>query len=40
MNRVEFIKFIESIGFEYDLWYYVYKEYRIFLTSDNYEFHN
>ena len=48
MNSKEFIKYIESIGFiqesnqecNVDFYRYNYKEYRIFLNSDNYDFYN
>ena len=40
MNNIEFEKFIESIGFKYNGHYYRYKDYIIFLNSDNYEFNN
>ena len=40
MNREEFKKLIESIGFEYKGFYYIYKEYRIDLYRNIYGFHN
>ena len=43
MNKEEFINYIESIGFvSHDLFieFYEYKEYRIFLNSDDYDFYN
>ena len=36
MNQNHFIKFIESIGFEKDIFNYKYKEYDINLYSDFY----
>ena len=40
MSRGEFKKFIESIGFKKEGWYYVYKEFRIKLYPDYYTFYN
>ena len=40
VDLLGFQKYIESIGFKYFDCYYDYKEYRIFLNSDNYSFYN
>ena len=42
VDHLDFQKYIRSIGFIYDFIYdrYYYKEYRIFLNSDNYDFYN
>ena len=40
MNRKEFIKYIESIGFKTFGFYYYYKQYRIDLYKYKYEFYN
>ena len=40
MSTGEFKKFIESIGFKYDGYSYLYKEYRIDLYPTHYYFFN
>ena len=40
MNIEEFEKFIESIGFKYNVYSYLYKEYIIDLYEYTYEFYN
>ena len=40
MTRKEFINYIESIGFKYNGWYFVYNKYKIDLYNVEYSFYN
>ena len=40
MSKEEFKKYIESIGFKYDSYSYLYKNYQIDLYNNNYNFYN
>ena len=40
MSKEEFKKYIESIGFKYDSYSYLYKNYQIDLYNNYYNFYN